>query len=98
MSGDNGFITCLSKNRIHRNWSRAELARRAGLSQPEVSRLESGARTPTIRHIQGLAEAFSASQKKLQTGPTTYNEWAALLIDLGEEARKEARKINRRQP
>ena len=95
MSDTNGFINCIRRHRRYRSWSRAELARRAGLSQPEVSRLEGGVRTPTLRHVQGLAEAFSATIGKQPEGPTDYNEWTALLVDLGQLARKANRQSRR---
>ena len=72
-------------------WSIAELARRAELTQPEISRLETGKRTPTLRHVKGLAKAFSSTEKQYEGKLQTYAEWAAALVDLGEAARTEAR-------
>ena len=74
---DSAFIRFVSRHRQARKWSIAELARRSSLSQPEVSRIESGQRLPTIRHVKGLAEAFSESPVQ--------------LVDLGERARMAAR-------
>lgn len=83
------FITFIRQHRKERGWSLAELARWSNLTQPEISRLESGIRLPTLRHVKGLAEAFHSTQKEaLSWG---YPDWLAKLVDLGEQARKDAR-------
>lgn len=85
------FIRFILQHRVDRNWSISELARRAGLSQPEVSRIESGQRLPTIRHVKGLAEAFSSAPITGTPEPQRYADWVCQLVDLGEQARKSAR-------
>jgi transcriptional regulator with XRE-family HTH domain len=88
---DSAFIRFVSRHRQARKWSIAELARRSALSQPEVSRIESGQRLPTIRHVKGLAEAFSESPVKDASEPSKYSGWLVQLVDLGERARMAAR-------
>ena len=89
------FSNVIERHRRYRGWSIAELARRAELTQPEVSRLVNDVRTPTLRHVQGLAEALSATTRKQPEGPTSYDEWVALLVDLGQEARRAVREARR---
>ena len=60
---ESAFARFMRKSRESRLWTLADLSRAAGLSQSEVSRIESGARLPTMRHVKGLAEAFSSSPK-----------------------------------
>ena len=85
------FIRFILQQRKDRSWTISELARRAGLSQPEVSRIESGQRLPTIRHVKGLAEAFSGAPVPGASEPQRYADWVCQLVDLGEQARKAAR-------
>ncbi len=73
------------------SWSIAELSRRSKLTCPEISRLETGKRTPTLRHVKGLAEAFSSTEKTYEGKPENYAGWITSLVDLGEAARIEAR-------
>lgn len=82
------FSQFVREHRKNRNWSLAELARRSDLTQPEVSRLETGTRTPTLRHVRGLAVAFSASTT-LYEEPTNYGEWISELVDLGQSSREQ---------
>ena len=91
-SMDTGFMRFVRQHRESRHWSIAELARRAGLTQPEVSRVESGARKPTLRLVRGLAEAFSGAPLIGGSEPQGYEKWVALLVDLGERSRVEFRK------
>ena len=86
MSEENGFANFVEQHRRRRGWSRAELARRADLTQPEVSRVESGARNPTLRLVIGIAEAFSHAPMG-DGEPPDYPHWVSVLADLGEEAR-----------
>ena len=84
------FSSLVKAGRKSRNWSVAELARRASLTQPEVSRVESGNRKPTLRHVRGIAVAFAGAPSKKEWSPQTYAEWLVILVDLGERARIEA--------
>lgn len=82
------FSRFVKHHRSLRHWTQQELANRSGLSCPEISRLESDTRTPTLRHVKGLAEAL-ASDTKRRAGndPKPYETWLGLLVDLGEAAR-----------
>jgi transcriptional regulator with XRE-family HTH domain len=84
------FILLVERHRKARHWSFAELARRGGLTQPEVSRVVHGIRMPTLRHVRGLAEAFASAPSSL-TEPGSAAEWVALLVDLAENARLSVR-------
>ena len=88
---ESAFARFMRKSRESRLWTLADLSRAAGLSQSEVSRIESGARLPTMRHVKGLAEAFSSSPKRGKNEPVRYESWVAHLVDLGERARIDAR-------
>jgi transcriptional regulator with XRE-family HTH domain len=85
------FSRFMRKAREDRRWTLADLARSSGLSQSEVSRIESGSRLPTMRHVKGLAEAFSSSPKVGNNELIRYETWVAHLVDLGERARIDAR-------
>lgn len=90
MSEPSEFSRLVKYCRQGRGWSMSELARRSDITQPEISRLENARRTPTIRHVKGLAKAFSA--KTIDGEPDSYGGWLALLVDHGEDARIDARK------
>ena len=68
----NQFSKTIAKYRDARNWSQADLARESGLTQAEISRIESGQRLPTMRIVKGLSEAFSSSTKKTFNEPIRY--------------------------
>jgi len=87
----NQFSKTISKYRDTRNWSQADLARESGLTQAEISRVESGQRLPTMRIVKGLSEAFSSSTVKSFNEPVRYEAWIAYLVDLGERVRIDAR-------
>tara|TARA_R100000234_G_scaffold119576_1_gene102905 strand:- start:1539 stop:1838 length:300 start_codon:yes stop_codon:yes gene_type:complete len=87
----NLFAQKMKKARDSRNWTQADLARQSGLTQAEISRVESGSRLPTMRIVKGLAEAFSSSSKQYFNEPTRYEFWVSLLVDIGERVRAEAR-------
>jgi transcriptional regulator with XRE-family HTH domain len=87
----NQFSQQVSKFRSTRNWSQADLARESGLTQAEISRIESGQRLPTMRIVKGLSEAFAASEKRGFNEPVRYESWIAFLVDLGERVRIGAR-------
>ncbi len=87
----NQFSKTIAKYRDSRNWSQADLARESGLTQAEISRIESGQRLPTMRIVKGLSEAFSSTTKKSFNEPVRYEAWVACLVDLGERVRINAR-------
>ncbi len=53
------------KLRLKRGWSQHELARRSGLPQSHISRLENAKHTPTYLTIEKLARAFGVSPGEL---------------------------------
>ncbi|TDD61121.1 XRE family transcriptional regulator [Actinomadura darangshiensis] len=55
--------TAVRKRRLALGLTQEELARRAGLTQPALSRLESGGPTPTIGVLDRLAHALGAKLK-----------------------------------
>lgn len=85
------FITLVEAHRRARHWSFAELARRGGLTQPEVSRVVHGIRMPTMRHVRGLAEAFANAPAGTTDEPPDYTHWVSVLIDLADRTRRDAR-------
>lgn len=94
MSNYEDFVELVERSRTVRHWSRAELARRAGITQPEVSRALGGGRMPTLRHVRGLAEAF-ASAPVGEGEPPDYPNWLVKLVELAEGARTDAREVAR---
>lgn len=52
------FANVIRARRLELGLTQAQLAQRAGLRQPEVSRLESGGGTPTIGMLDRLAHAL----------------------------------------
>lgn len=85
------FIRLIEAHRKARHWSFAELARRGGLTQPEVSRVIHGIRMPTLRHVKGFASAFASAPSSLIEEPASPAEWVAKLVDLAEDARMSVR-------
>lgn len=88
------FIRLIETHRKARHWSFAELARRGGLTQPEVSRVIHGIRMPTLRHVRGFAIAF-ATAPSVTGEPASPAEWVAMLVDLAEDARLSVRTKDR---
>ncbi len=91
------FSRFIKTHRSLRHWTQQELSNRSGLSCSEISRLESGMRTPTLRHVKGIAEAL-ASDNKRRAGndPKPYEAWLSLLVDLGEKARVDRNESKRK--
>jgi len=83
------FSELLRNQRAKRQWTLAEIARRSSTTQPEISRVERGLRLPTLRHVYGLAVAFSKSPTTDSEDPTGFKDWLALLAELAVEARSE---------
>jgi ribosome-binding protein aMBF1 (putative translation factor) len=55
------FLLSLVKARYKRGWSQAELARRAGIQQPAISRLERGHGNPNLVTLLKLAKALDVN-------------------------------------
>lgn len=47
--------------RMEKGWSQAELAKRAGTKQANISRLESGLSNPSAKFLQKVAKALNTS-------------------------------------
>lgn len=60
--------------RLERGWSQAELGRRVGTRQANISRIENAQANPTLKLLQKLAQAFEVE----------------LSIDLGSEPHRDA--------
>jgi ribosome-binding protein aMBF1 (putative translation factor) len=52
------FANAIRERRLELGLTQTQLAQRAGLRQPDVSRLESGGGTPTIGMLERLAHAL----------------------------------------
>jgi transcriptional regulator with XRE-family HTH domain len=66
---ENPLGETIHRLRKERGWSTSALARRAGISTAEISRLEKGQGTgPSWRTLEGLAKAFSLSVSELTAG------------------------------
>ena len=52
------FANVIRERRLELGFTQVQLAQRAGLHQPDVSRLESGGGTPTIGMLDRLAHAL----------------------------------------
>jgi ribosome-binding protein aMBF1 (putative translation factor) len=52
------FANAIRERRLELGLTQTEVARRADLRQPEISRLESGGGTPTIGMLERLAQAL----------------------------------------
>lgn len=47
--------------RTRRGWTQSDLCRRARLSQPQLSRYETGDRTPSVSHLAAIAKALGCT-------------------------------------
>jgi len=61
------FATNLRRLRVDRFLSQRELARRAGLHAVTLTRLESGARSPSTRSVRALATSLGVEPRDLTT-------------------------------
>lgn len=59
------FARVITRRRLGKKWSQAELAGFCGLERSYVSRLEKGIRTPSLDVIFRFAEAFKVSPQTL---------------------------------
>jgi len=60
------MLSCqLRALRDQRNWSQAELSRRAGLSRPEISAIETGRVVPSVHAALSLSRALGVGVEKL---------------------------------
>lgn len=56
------FSTELQSRRLQRGWSQSQLARRTALDVSLISRLELGARPPTVNSLRRLSAALCESE------------------------------------
>jgi transcriptional regulator with XRE-family HTH domain len=77
------FATNLRRLRVDRFLSQRELARRAGLHAVTLTRLESGARSPTTRSVRALATSLGVEPRDLTT-PDQVVELRRVLGDADE--------------
>ena len=74
--------------RLVRQWDQSTLARRVGVTQSIVSRIESGRLAPTEEQLQGFAKAFGCTKEfisaDLGLGPTT-RPWLRAYADAGKK-------------
>jgi len=54
------LIEEMIKNRLKKNMSQSDLARKIGTKQSAISRIESGNGNPTLSFMQKIAEAFGS--------------------------------------
>ena len=54
--------------RMERGWTQAELAKRVGTKQANISRLENGLANPTFKFLQKLSEVFGV-ELAISLGP-----------------------------
>ena len=87
-----GFLTRLRAHRLRRNWSQAELARRAGISVQSYQNFETGHGNITLAHllrilgVLGLAHRFALLVPELEEERT--------LKDVSRPPRQRARRRN----
>lgn len=53
--------TRIFHGREKRGWSQGELGRRAGTTQAQISKYETGMATPTVRVLRRIADAFGST-------------------------------------
>ena len=63
--GSAGIGRAVARLREAKGWSQQQLAEAAGLSQPYVSKVESGAREPSLVVVQALARALGVKVDEL---------------------------------
>lgn len=78
----------LRELRMERGWSQAELARRAGVSQPTISTYETNPKTEYRAHVLfKIAAALQVSPEYLRTGrgPVNISDLKANNLELLQE-------------
>ena len=82
------FVSFLERHMAARSWNMTELARRAGVTLPELSRVLAEVRPPSMRQVISLAKAFSSSAPRESDGDLQgVDAWAGALVRLAGEAR-----------
>lgn len=69
----------LAALRLRNRWSLAELSARTGLSRPYLSRLESGARQPSLGALLMLARAYETTMAALLDGGAPASAWPTVM-------------------
>ena len=79
------FATWLVSELEKRGWSRAEAARRGGISSVAIDRVVNGSMNPGYRFTRGIAQAFGISDEEVARRAgllPKMGEWPARLNDL----------------
>lgn len=85
--------------RVERDLTQADLARRVGVAQPMISRLESGTAAPSVRMLQKLAQALGVTTTDLlDTGVALDRRtWPKALTEFIDDPLSEVLKITPRE-
>ena len=83
------FVSFLQKSALARGWAMVDVSRKAKLSLPELSRIYSGTRPPSLRIIEHLADAFSETASR-EGEPYNYAGWAGIMVQLARDDRLSA--------
>jgi transcriptional regulator with XRE-family HTH domain len=70
----------IAENRLARRWRQVDLAARAGLLVPRLSRLENGHNVPNVHELVRLREALGLSIDELVLGKTATREGLRGLV------------------
>ena len=65
VSSDEAVAAAVRWQRVQRDWSQAELAARAGLSQGAVQSVEAATKSPTLRTLDAIASSLDVTSRDL---------------------------------
>jgi transcriptional regulator with XRE-family HTH domain len=97
MTSRKNFSEWVQKERVERDWSQAELSRRAGISRAIVNKIENGSTTPSPDTIASIARALGVpltlAFRKAGLLPhelpseAELSDWKEILVHLSERDR-----------
>ena len=67
--------------RLQRNWTQSELARRVGTKQANISRIEAGLGTPTIKLVQKIIKVLDL-EISFAPAPTSFSYNAVPAVEM----------------